>query len=821
MPSLLGPHILVPTPAAKLWIDAGCLIVKCVNDFGAAHEVGPNVTVIGREMSNYPDDPGREITGENMRHLDPIQAARFFVGVQKPKYDLNPLIKLWEGVNEPQWDWNNRPQAILDMQWYAAFEAERCRLLHEMGLRAVIGNWSVGIPDIGELKTDLWEAFLPALRAAKQYNGVLGVHEYSDQPFSVGVDERGEDWDVFRIIKVHRLVLEPNGLGDLPVVLTEFGINFRERPEINYSWELQWADKMFRKYPWIKGLCVFTFGTGREDWRPFDVNGTSVAGEVAEYIRREAAVIDNPAPSKSIFVEGIDVSHWQSTIDWLRVSTSSIKFAYIRVSDGLSLDSQFDRNWINAKSNNIARGAYQYFRASKSGKAQAELLLSKTGSKMQAGDLIPVLDVETLDGVPSSKMLFEVSQWIETIRAATGLSKVILYGRKNQFDLWNMKVFRLVADLWVAAWDNFNFAPPTGWTDWKFHQYAVSAKESVPGISTTIDRDRFHGTLSQFTDYVNSIVPIPVQPPVSTRFVTGDRVRTMQALNVRQEPGGPLVGFQPSGSLGTIIGGPEVKDLGGVKVIWWKVDYDNLPDGWSSGGVARNERYLEKFTATDPPVNLIPNGDYTEGFHTPFMDNREKPPRVRDNVRVPLHRWFKFKDDVIEPRLDRQDPFSPWLAPEGVLRSADVISYPFTELLPPNEFTLYLNSKSPVVMHYFKLYGIMWWEQGATVLLPPGTYEYGIEAYEDIYIGNHEFITNEAIAAEWRLNISGQPELDWSDGNTLPLGEGNRKLFGHWRNLVRRFTHLGGNCDLSFERRSRWGVRNTGTLLRKERLFAV
>ena len=49
-------------------------------------------------------------------------------------------------------------------------------------------------------------------------------------------------------------------------------------------------------------------------------------------------------------------------VDWERVATSGQQFAYIRIGDGLGVDSQFDRNWTEARRVGVRRGAYQYFR---------------------------------------------------------------------------------------------------------------------------------------------------------------------------------------------------------------------------------------------------------------------------------------------------------------------------------------------------------------------------------------------------------------------------------------------------------------------------
>jgi hypothetical protein len=55
---------------------------------------------------------------------------------------------------------------------YAQFEAERLRLMHGVRLRSVVGNWSVGVPDLGT-----WHVYQPALDAMDQAD-MAGVHEY-------------------------------------------------------------------------------------------------------------------------------------------------------------------------------------------------------------------------------------------------------------------------------------------------------------------------------------------------------------------------------------------------------------------------------------------------------------------------------------------------------------------------------------------------------------------------------------------------------------------------------------------------------------------
>ena len=78
-------------------------------------------------------------------------------------------------------------------------------------------------------------------------------------------------------------------------------------------------------------------------------------------------------------IKGIDVSHWQGSIDWGKVKATGISFAIIKAGgsdDGFYTDSKWEANYKGAKASGIAVGAY-YFVGPKcvnaaAGKADAE-----------------------------------------------------------------------------------------------------------------------------------------------------------------------------------------------------------------------------------------------------------------------------------------------------------------------------------------------------------------------------------------------------------------------------------------------------------------
>ena len=103
----------------------------------------------------------------------------------------------------------------------------------------------------------------------------------------------------------------------------------------------------------------------------------------------EPATNANPA--------GIDVSHWQGTINWNSVRAAGIEFAWIKATEGTSYkDPQFNRNYPNAHAAGVIRGAYHFARpGASSGAVQANFFASNGGAWSADNLTLPgVLDLE-------------------------------------------------------------------------------------------------------------------------------------------------------------------------------------------------------------------------------------------------------------------------------------------------------------------------------------------------------------------------------------------------------------------------------------------
>ena len=198
-------------------------------------------------------------------------------------------------------------------------------------------------------------------------------------------------------------------------------------------------------------------------------------------------------------VDGIDVSHHQQRINWDQVAADGVQYAFIRVSDGLFEDREFERNWPEARRVGVIRGIYQYFRASRDVGLQVELLLRKMGP-LQPGDLPPVIDIENEDGVSDAEVQAAVDEWIALITDATGRIPIVY---TYPYFIYDKVRLPALGDypLWIAHYGPMCPEVPPPWEDWLFHQTSDSG--TVAGIEGPVDTDVFNGSLADLHAYAD------------------------------------------------------------------------------------------------------------------------------------------------------------------------------------------------------------------------------------------------------------------------------------------------------------------------------
>jgi lysozyme len=233
----------------------------------------------------------------------------------------------------------------------------------------------------------------------------------------------------------------------------------------------------------ICGILVMTGFAGYQWWLE----------RRAHFVRYPEFGIDIPV---NYPIHGIDVSKYQSVIDWqsvkdMNVNNVQISFVFIKATEGLDdEDDYFSRNWRKAKSAGLIRGAYHYFLATKSGRDQAENFINSV--KLETGDMPPVLDIEHSYGVEANVLRDRLKEWLETIQNYYGVMPIIytnveFYKQflKDDFDGY---------PLWVAHY--LQKERPHIYRDWTFWQHDEGGR--VNGIFTKVDFNVFSGDSTEF-----------------------------------------------------------------------------------------------------------------------------------------------------------------------------------------------------------------------------------------------------------------------------------------------------------------------------------
>lgn len=294
-PSKLGIFIGHNDPQLfSLLKTQGVAVVKTLElDANFAADIkrtAPNVKLIGRIFWDQ----------INLATVDPVVAAQEFVAALLPYADdpaRRPYFDGWESVNEPV------AANADEMARLAVFESERTRLLGERGIRSVIGNFGTGQPAL-----ELWPAFLPAIQTALQYDGWLGLHEYSAPTMYYlstaenrgrypGVTPQDSGWLTLRYRKVYNEILLPAGLR-IPLVFTELGVDGlvqpRPGPPDGKGWidfqgywaengyglwgpgayveQLVWYDDAMRQDDYVIGGTIFAL-SATAGWESYEIRG--------------------------------------------------------------------------------------------------------------------------------------------------------------------------------------------------------------------------------------------------------------------------------------------------------------------------------------------------------------------------------------------------------------------------------------------------------------------------------------------------------------------------------------------------------------------
>lgn len=200
-------------------------------------------------------------------------------------------------------------------------------------------------------------------------------------------------------------------------------------------------------------------------------------------------------------INGIDVSHYQGTINWNTVANDNVKFAIAKATGGDDYtDPMFNVNWQGMRENELVRGAYHFYYPNIDPIAQAKYYLKTVNGFLQK-DLPPILDIEVTEGQDASSIVKGALRWIKKVESVTKRRPIIYSDNAFLSEYLNHPELAQYP-LWVADYSDEVAPLPSYWKKpgWLMWQHSDSGQ--LEGISTNVDLDKFSGSLRQLRHFV-------------------------------------------------------------------------------------------------------------------------------------------------------------------------------------------------------------------------------------------------------------------------------------------------------------------------------
>ncbi len=194
-------------------------------------------------------------------------------------------------------------------------------------------------------------------------------------------------------------------------------------------------------------------------------------------------------PSSEDISKGIDVSQWQENIDFKKVKEDGIEIVYIKSSQGNDfIDPYFERNYRNAKENNLKIGVYHFLTARSVEEAREEAdFFAAVISKKQI-DCRLAMDFEIF-GDLNKREINEISKaFLERVEEKTKKEMVIYSDASNAKDTFDEELAKKYP-IWVAEYGVREPSNNGKWKNWVGFQYEDNGR--IRGIKGSVDRDYY------------------------------------------------------------------------------------------------------------------------------------------------------------------------------------------------------------------------------------------------------------------------------------------------------------------------------------------
>ena len=190
----------------------------------------------------------------------------------------------------------------------------------------------------------------------------------------------------------------------------------------------------------------------------------------------------------SKYQEGIDVSHYQGTIDWGRVvKSTNISYVYLKATEGATyVDDTYLRNLNEARRVGLSVGSYHFYRANVSPQDQFDNIVRNIKPAEQ--DLVPIIDIEHRGSVSEDKFISDLTELIKKVEQYFG-KRPLLYSYQNFYNRHFLGLFRNYH--WMIA--KYQSERPVLLDGRDYIMWQYTSKGSIDGIRGHVDRSRIMG----------------------------------------------------------------------------------------------------------------------------------------------------------------------------------------------------------------------------------------------------------------------------------------------------------------------------------------
>jgi lysozyme len=202
-------------------------------------------------------------------------------------------------------------------------------------------------------------------------------------------------------------------------------------------------------------------------------------------------------------VHGVDVSRFQTGVDWEQARANGVNFAFIKATEGGDMvDPMFKDHWRGAAAAGVKRGAYHFYYHCRAPEEQARWFFKHV--PRTAGALPPVLDMEWTPTSPTCTIRREANVIRHDAAVIIAMmtehygTRPVLYTTVDFFEdneMWKLSG----VDFWlrsVAAHPSDRY-PGQAWTFWQYTSTGL-----IHGMPGKTDINVFAGNQGAWADWL-------------------------------------------------------------------------------------------------------------------------------------------------------------------------------------------------------------------------------------------------------------------------------------------------------------------------------